>query len=40
VAIRGDAILVRNKSDPAGPIIAFGPAAWRDLIAGIKQAQR
>jgi hypothetical protein len=40
MAIRDDAILVRNTSDPEGPIIAVSPAAWRDLIAGIKRAER
>ena len=37
VAIRDDAILVRNTSSPEGPILAFNPAAWRDLIADIKR---
>jgi hypothetical protein len=37
VAIRDDAILVRNTSGPEGPILAFNPAAWRDLIADIKR---
>ena len=32
-----DAILVRSSADPNGPILAFSPSAWRDLIVSIKQ---
>lgn len=34
--VQNDAILVRNSSDPDGPILAFSLASWRDSIAGIK----
>ena len=37
IAVQDDAILVRSSSEPDGPILAFSPAAWRDLIAGIKR---
>jgi hypothetical protein len=30
-------MLLRSSVDPDGPILAFSPAAWRDLIAGIMQ---
>jgi Domain of unknown function (DUF397) len=29
--------LLRSSVDPDGPVLAFTPAAWRDLIAGLKQ---
>jgi hypothetical protein len=29
--------LLRSSVDPDGPILAFTPSAWRDLIADIKQ---
>ena len=38
IAVQGDAILLRSSDGPGGPILAFTPAAWRDLIAGLKQA--
>jgi hypothetical protein len=37
IAIQGHAILLRNSVDPDGPVLAFTPAAWRDLIASVKQ---
>jgi hypothetical protein len=37
VAVRGNAILLRSSTDPDGPILAFTPAAWQDLIVGLKQ---
>jgi hypothetical protein len=37
IAIQGHAILLRSSVDPDGPILAFTPTAWRDLIAGLKQ---
>jgi hypothetical protein len=38
IAIQGYAILLRSSIDPDGPVLAFTPTAWRDLIANIKQA--
>jgi hypothetical protein len=38
IAIQDDAILLRSSADPDGPVLAFTSAAWRDLIAGLKQA--
>jgi Domain of unknown function (DUF397) len=29
--------LLRSSVDPDGPILAFTPAAWRNLIVGLKQ---
>jgi len=37
IAIQNHAILLRSSVDPDGPILAFTPTAWRDLIVGIKQ---
>lgn len=37
-AAQDDAILLRSSVDPDGPVLAFTQAAWRDLIAGIRQA--
>jgi hypothetical protein len=37
IAIKDDAILLRSSVDPDGPVLAFTPAAWRDLIVGLKQ---
>lgn len=37
IAVHGDAILLRSSVDPGGLTLAFTPAAWRDLIASIKQ---
>jgi hypothetical protein len=37
IAIQGHAILLRSSADPDGPVLAFTPTAWRDLIAGLKQ---
>jgi Domain of unknown function (DUF397) len=39
IAIQDHAVLLRSSADPDGPVLAFGPAAWRELIAGIKQAR-
>jgi hypothetical protein len=35
--VQNDAILLRSSVDPDGPILAFSPAAWRELITGLKQ---
>jgi Domain of unknown function (DUF397) len=32
-----DAILLRSSADLHGPTLSFTAAAWRHLIAGIKQ---
>lgn len=37
VAAQDDAILLRSSVDPDGPKLAFTPAAWQDLMAGLKQ---
>ncbi|WP_433731046.1 DUF397 domain-containing protein [Actinoplanes sp. CA-051413] len=29
-------IMVRDSKDTAGPVLAFGPAGWRQFIAGIR----
>ncbi|GIJ25666.1 hypothetical protein Vqi01_08280 [Micromonospora qiuiae] len=26
-------VAVRDSKDPAGPVLAFGPAAWRAFVA-------
>lgn len=36
-ADQGDAILVRSSADQDGPVLAFSPTAWRDLIVSIKR---
>ena len=36
-AVQDDAILLRSSADPDGPILVLSPAAWRDLIIGIKR---
>ena len=28
-----DLVAVRDSKDPAGPVLAFGPAAWRAFVA-------
>jgi hypothetical protein len=28
-------VLVRDSKDPAGPSLAFGPAAWRDFVRAV-----
>jgi Domain of unknown function (DUF397) len=37
IAIQGHAILLRSSVNPDGPVLAFTPAAWRDLIASLKR---
>lgn len=37
-AAQENAILLRNSADPDGTILVVTPAAWRDLIASVKQA--
>jgi len=37
-AVQGDAVVVRNSAEPAGPALLFSPAAWRDWVADVKQA--
>jgi hypothetical protein len=32
VAIRSDAVLVRDSKDRQGPILTFEPSAWRNFI--------
>lgn len=32
VAAAGNAILVRDSKDPAGPVLAFTPAEWRAFL--------
>ncbi|MFY1699627.1 DUF397 domain-containing protein [Solwaraspora sp. WMMA2101] len=27
-------VLVRDSKDQAGPVLTFGPAAWRSFVAG------
>ena len=32
-----DLVAVRDSKDPAGPVLAFGPAAWRAFVAGTSE---
>ncbi|MDG4831874.1 DUF397 domain-containing protein [Solwaraspora sp. WMMD1047] len=29
-------VLVRDSKDLAGPVLTFGPAAWRSFVAGVR----
>lgn len=32
-------IAVRDSKDPDGPVLAFSPADWRALLAGVRAGQ-
>ncbi|QLQ37330.1 DUF397 domain-containing protein [Micromonospora robiginosa] len=32
---RPDMVAVRDSKDPAGPVLAFAPDAWRAFVAGV-----
>lgn len=32
----GDAVLMRDSKDPAGPMLTFSVDAWRDFIDAVK----
>ena len=39
VAFVGDAIAVRDASDPAGPVLIFTPAEWDAFVDGAKDGE-
>ncbi|HEY6423847.1 MAG TPA: DUF397 domain-containing protein [Pseudonocardiaceae bacterium] len=38
VAQAGTLVGVRDSKDPAGPVLAIGPAAWSALLTGIRHS--
>jgi hypothetical protein len=36
VADHGDEVLVRDTQDRSGPVLQFGPAAWRRFTSRVK----
>jgi hypothetical protein len=39
VAQLPNAVGVRDSKDQDGPVLAFGPDAWRGFVAGVKAGQ-
>ncbi|WP_329520176.1 DUF397 domain-containing protein [Spirillospora sp. NBC_01491] len=29
-------VAVRDSKDPDGPVLSFGPRAWREFVSGVK----
>lgn len=38
VASAGGLVVVRDSTDPAGPVVLCGPSGWRHLISEVKVA--
>lgn len=36
IAVSGQAVLIRDSADPAGPVLTFTAGSWRALIARVK----
>jgi hypothetical protein len=36
---RHEVIQVRDSNDPAGPVLAFTPAAWRAFLDGMSRGE-
>ncbi|GIJ30150.1 hypothetical protein Vqi01_53120 [Micromonospora qiuiae] len=34
-----DVVAVRDSKDPAGPVLAFGPAAWQAFVTRIARSR-
>lgn len=39
VAQLPDAVGVRDSKDQDGPVLAFGPDAWRGFVSGVKSGE-
>ena len=41
VAVAGQdrAVAVRDSKDPAGPVLSFGPDAWRSFLGGTRRGE-
>jgi hypothetical protein len=39
VAVRPDAVGLRDSKDPASPVLAFTPSEWAAFIGGVKAGE-